>query len=390
MATHTYLDINIVNNKLNVDDVAPIPVQFNTRRDQDYLKNPDDYFVSVVRWSIDCRLPVIVPQILLGSTMQNDALGDFFPTVYIITLYDNTTGKTGIARINFRTQSSFPVPFTNITDLSSLYDYPYFWIDSVQYFTSLVNKGFSDAYADLVLNGGNPNIPQPFFQNNADGTFTLYAPQEYYWNPTNTADIPNNQIGFNSALYTLFNGLNSRVNGWVNSPQTPIGATNYLLLFQSQLTTTFNNIQYIYSITEYPVVEYWSPLSSIVFTTLSIPVEPTNSNPTSVIGAPTTNLGQVNNNINLDNIITDFNIELINGLETRTITYYYTQGEYRFFDLNSNTSLADININACWRDKITGKLHTMYLFTGGGASLKLLFRKKNFYSGNDYYKDFKY
>jgi len=377
--THTYLDINLVNNKINADDTSPTPIIFNTRRDADYLANPQDYYVSVIRWSLDCRLPLIVPQLVLGSSVQSDTKGDYFDSVYVITI-QAPSGYYGESRVKFRTQTSIsPPPFSTITDISILYDTPYFYINSVQYFMDLVNDAFDEAWAALKLaQGGSAGFPDraPFLQYNYDGNFTLLATPSYI-----TTASPRLTLYFNSALYTLFNGLSAIQNGWVNSTATPIRAKNYQILIDDGQTTTINGVVWNYCLTEYPTLPFWSPVSSIVFTSQGIPVEPTNSNPTNAVGNAT-NLGAVNNNINLASVITDFDINLNTGTEPRQIVYYATAGEYRFFDLNSNTPLADININAGWKDKITGSIHNMYLFTGGGATLKLLFRKKSFYSNN--------
>ena len=130
-------------------------------------------------------------------------------------------------------------------------------------------------------------------------------------------------------------------------------------------------------------LQFWSPISSVSFSSQGIPVEPTNVTPTVVLGvgnAISSDLNSLGNNINVANIITDFEINLKTGIEGRTINYYVPAGEYRLIDIIGNRPLSEINIIVYWRDKIEGTLHPMFLHSGGAASLKLLFRKRNYYS----------
>jgi hypothetical protein len=122
-------------------------------------------------------------------------------------------------------------------------------------------------------------------------------------------------------------------------------------------------------------------LSSVVFCSQSIPVEPTNQIPTIVLGS-TTNTDQsgFNNNISVANIISDFEVNLVKGYEGRTINYYSPPGEYRMLDIIGNRPLSELNVIVYWRDKLIGSLHPVVLHSGGAASLKILFRKKNFFS----------
>ena len=377
--THTYLDINIVNNKLNLADTAPLPIIFNTRRNADYLTNPQDYYVSVIRWSMDCRLPVIIPQLKLDTPYSTDAEGVYYETEYIVSIQAIKTGHAtavGTAFVKFRTEMrNEPSPVISITSLAKCFDNPYFYISSVQHFLRLVNDAYDEAWANLKTDwgAGFPFIDaKPFIQYDYAGGFSLNATNEFLSTRTAAAGIC--EIYNNGSIYTLFNGLASLVNGYVGTDK------NYLLIFSdANQTTTINGQLYLYSLTEYPCVPFWSPISSIVFQTQGIPVEPTNTNPTVIYGNPTA-LGAVNDNINLSSIITDFDINLQTGLEPRQINYYAPSSEYRMFDLNSNRPLADISIIAGWRDKLSGTVHSIYLYSGGAATLKLLFRKRDFYS----------
>ena len=386
--THTYLDITLCNNKIDINDTTPVPIVFNTKRDADYLQNPNDYFVSVIRWSLDARLPIIVPQLQVGSSILTDAKGQYWNSVYNITLQYNKI-ESGVLKtrevstfVKFRPQRAIKPPFTTITNVSKTFDEPYFYIDSIQYFMSLVNDTLQETFIALrTLYGTGVATFQdntPILQYNYDGNFSLVAPVEFFQGTTTTEG--RGDVYFNSSLYTLFNGLNAYEEGLKN--EGGLGLKNYKILFaDATQETSVAGATMIYTQTEYPVVPFWSPVSSIVFTSQGIPVEPTNTNPTTIVG---NSIGAVENNLNLSSVITDFDVNLNIGTESRNIIYYATGGEYRFFDLNSNRPLADINIIAGWKDKLSGAIHSLYLFSGAGATLKLLFRKKNFYSNQGY------
>jgi hypothetical protein len=397
--THTYLDINICNNNISVDNTNPQQIVFNSKRDADYITDPSAYYVSVIRWSLDCSLPICIPQIDLNynNGLYDPAIGGF-KTIYSFTLQIKKDVGGGVIHIAESDQMfvnlvpqhyNIPPPQMPVTSMSNVYDNRYFYIESVQYLLLLVNDALTRAWVDVkakwlanVSWGALPIVDvAPFILYNFDGNFTFNASPDFLESVDLT--LGRGQIFMNSPLYTLFNGFSSIVVGYdPTSPQDITnGKNNYIQFISEYQTTTFNNIDYVFMLTEYPTVPFMSPISSIVFTTQGIPVEPTNVTPTNIFGSPT-NLGSTNNNNNLSPIITDFHITLNTGIEGRTITYYATQGEYRFFDLNSNRPLSDINIVCMWKDKLTGSTHPMYLRSGGAGTLKLLFRKKTFYNNN--------
>jgi hypothetical protein len=190
------------------------------------------------------------------------------------------------------------------------------------------------------------------------------------------------QIWFNSPFYTLFQFPSQYSYSATLPPFSSASRLNYLILFNDNTQTVgAGPVFEYYTKTEMPSLPFWSPLSSISFCSQGIPVEPTNVTPTVVLGSLTSSIQSgFNNNINVANVITDFEVNLKEGYEGRTINYYAPQGEYRLIDIIGNRPLSEINIVCYWRDKIEGALHPIFLHSGGGASMKLLFRKRNYYS----------
>jgi len=63
--THIYINLDVVNNSTSKSQ----PLVFNETRNMPFLSNSDDYFCSVVRFTLQTSnsLPVFIPDILLGQ-----------------------------------------------------------------------------------------------------------------------------------------------------------------------------------------------------------------------------------------------------------------------------------------------------------------------------------
>ena len=75
--THIYLDLDVVNNS----STEKQPLVFNETRNMPFLTNSQDYFCSVVRFTLQTSnsSPVFIPDILTGQS-------DYNKTVYAITM----------------------------------------------------------------------------------------------------------------------------------------------------------------------------------------------------------------------------------------------------------------------------------------------------------------
>ena len=83
--THIYYDLEIANQSLTDTGVPPNPLSFTQVRSSAVLDNPNDYFMSIVRFSLDTAgsLPSFIPQI----DLEQLPLDPDFPngTVYEVT-----------------------------------------------------------------------------------------------------------------------------------------------------------------------------------------------------------------------------------------------------------------------------------------------------------------
>ena len=113
----------------------------------------------------------------------------------------------------------------------------------------------------------------------------------------------------------------------------------------------------------------WSPISSIVFVTSTIPIVPNQmSSPFIYYNGVLQSLSS--NNANYANIITDMSTD---GFYHPSLLYVPT-AEYRWVALESNLPLTQFDISVYWKSKL-GDLHPLYTIGGTGCSIKVLFKK---------------
>jgi hypothetical protein len=205
-------------------------------------------------------------------------------------------------------------------------------------------------------------------------------------------------IYMNSGLYNLFSSFAAENQASLVTPVPPQG-THWRLQFAPTYgeilngeypnPTTPGNLSYadygndptpptaiarIASTQQYSSVPLWNPVSSFVFTTSILPITPENlSVPFLATGA----LNNGGNNSAIGTVLTDFEIPLTTGYETKPTINYTPSAEYRLVDLNGNSPQSSIQISIGWRDK-SGVNRPLNIGPNGFAQVKMLFRKKDF------------
>jgi hypothetical protein len=121
---------------------------------------------------------------------------------------------------------------------------------------------------------------------------------------------------------------------------------------------------------EISTIDAWSPVSSIVFTSNQLPIVVSQFSASNSISnqVPSATIG---NRFAL--VITDL---MTNQQGFRPNIIYNPTAEYRRITLTGNMGIRNIDINVFWRSK-TGQLLPFRLPSGGSATLKLLFEKKD-------------
>ena len=353
--SHIYYDLAIQNND-NIGS-APVPLVFEEIRSNPYLTSPEDYLMSVVRFSVDTpTLPVFIPQILLGQANVNK-------TIYSVTL----------SYLGFEFQSYLlysPSLLNESTPVAPLIQQDttaYYHAYSYTKIITMVNAMFTAAVAGLNALVALPSVVVPFMEFDPYTYQCLLNADSTVYNASLANPI---KIFFNTPMFNLFSSFNSTYLGYSNITN----GKNY------QLTTTLNNnvitigaSTYLQFYQEYPTIPLWSPIQSIVFVSSLIPMSPAlTSVPKIIVSGQLLNSA---NNANLSSIITDIEVPLDKGFEYKPSINYTPQGEYRMVALNGNNPVNTIQIQVFWKDKLN-VIHPLYLI--GNANIKLMFRNKKY------------
>jgi hypothetical protein len=406
---HYYYDLDVINNSVNGFQSA-VPFKFIETRNQPFLNCPENYYMSVVRFTLQSpNLPVFIPSIELGQSDPNRTVYriflqyDYIPPAaaqappYNIPPFNGLAG----APITFTSpDSTQPTPAAPLIkqDLSSTYYYVYSYIQ----WTSMVNNGFNDtltALKALWVVWQTANAAQIALYNAAfplaqipTGALNVQLLPILEFSPvelTATLNLPSPAYDqyvagytancyFNESLYNLYNNLPfEKLIKLVNSAQT----TMYKVLassfggFNIFNLGSVNPVPYVQCYQEGSTISLLNPISSIVFTTGLLPINP------EIVGVPVSNnVGGIQSNsgaANLSPVMTDFQVPF-NALNTYKPNITYTPtGEYRLVDLIGTSPLNSIQISVFWKDYF-GNLNPFYLGAGCAGNIKILFRRKDY------------
>jgi hypothetical protein len=261
-------------------------------------------------------------------------------------------------------------PFTVDT-----YSNPYYYIYNIQKFIfDSVNVAFQTAFTALLALGALPTANAPFIEYDPYTGFCILDADVLGYNQASVS--PQINIYMNANLYQLFNSFTADFLGG-NPLYTPNLAYR-LRVFNNNNTNIINYPTYnaIQMYQEFSVIPVWNPVKSFIFTSNLLPVNASLEGDPVVIGNGGFQLPD--NSINaLSNVLTDYQVELIRGNETRPLVQYVPSAEYRLFDLVGNNPLGTINLQCFWRDRFNN-LNPFKLRTGCSASIKIMFRNKKY------------
>jgi hypothetical protein len=377
---HEYIDVYAIN--ANSITALPIPVRFTQTRNMPFLYKPEDYYLSVVRFQIDTNtLPVFTCAIQYNQPQIN-------LSIYSVTLswtnpvapFQTFNQQTFITWIPQDLASPIPRPPSLTENKFQDNSGGYYYCYNYSYVLQIINNAFSTCFlalnAQVVFAGlALPTFAAPVLTWNNDNNISVLNADILGYDQTTLNYI---KIYMNLPLYQLFNTLPAYI-----EPFPALLGKNYRIdtdnFGNAQVTPfpfylpTYNALQIFQ---EQPSINVWSPISSIVFTSNTLPINSTNvCNPSIFLDGVTTNNN--GNNSNIEQVITDFQAE--NNLYKNSCLYI-PSGENRYVDLMGNTPLYSIDINIYWRDKI-GTLYPFRLATGCCASIKVLFERKELITG---------
>jgi len=369
-----YYDIQLTN--LETTGNIPPVLNFIETRNVPFLYDSDQYYMSIIRFSLDTpNLPVFIPTIQLNQP-------DINLTIYSVSLqWTNPLNInqvfTSQTFITYIPQSKIaPIPPPPSVNGVQFNGGNYYNIYNYQYFIYLINEAFITCYNQLnaqVIGAG------------------LVLPSDYYpvlsWDTQNNTAIlncdvlgystsANNyiKIFFNTSLAQLFSSfpviLNSVsvVNG-LNAQIITDSFSNTNIIQYPPSNPIYDAIQVFQ---EYSTISLWTPITSIVFTSNTLPII-SNQVSTPIIFNGTASFGGNGNNSLVNQVITDF---ISNDGVYKPILVYEPTAQYRWIELMGKRPLTTFDLQVYWKDRF-GQLNPFYLSSGCSATIKILFSKKH-------------
>ena len=385
-----YYDVTVSNFQSSTTN--PNPFYFNDSRTVPFINKPEDYYLSILRFTVDTgTVPVFLP-----SIQPNQSDKDL--TIYSVSMNwtDTTTGIVYSAQEYIKWQpqdTSVEEPSDPLNTFNGLQNnntgyyncYSYTWLCYLV-FTAL--KAVSAKME--VLTNGLPNQPNftysPIF--NWDSTSQkaiIYANTETY--DLNDAFYPAGfsavNIYFNAPMYGLFNSFPARYLG-TGTPFgcdyriliVDVGGVNSQLIIPPQITPVGDDpyIQYmaITCFQETATTANISPIMALVFTSNTLPIQ-TNQISTPLVYNNNQIIDYAGNNSATANIITD----LVSDTGTYSPNLVYSpSAEYRLITMYGNAPLTNLDISIFYKIR-SGALIPFRLQSGGSVTMKLSFLKKS-------------
>jgi hypothetical protein len=186
-------------------------------------------------------------------------------------------------------------------------------------------------------------------------------------------------IWMNSNMYQLFSSFPSIIYGLsaanlgknVRIATNSLGGSNITVF--PPIPPPLPLLQYnaLQIIQEYSTTAVWTPITSIVFTSNTLPIVPNQ------VSAPLLffnglRFASGGNNSNISQVITDFVAE--EGNYKPSITYLPT-AQYRLVSLMGNTPVYNLDVEVFFKNRV-GELVPFRLSSGSTATIKILFTRK--------------
>lgn len=386
-AGYIYYDLqlfNIGNNK-TPDDISHL--KFQETRSQPLVTKADDYDMSITRFQCDTySLPIYEAEITPNQG-NPDAMDLFVYFIYNDGVHDPNLGyNSGNVRMLWERvdfTKSVPVP-PNQTPTGFQVDSSYYYSYDYSHILRMVNLALDKAM--IAIRAGFPFLPDYKDLTNVEAPFlvwqkesnsaNLYARADYFdVSKTPTVQDPVIEIYFNRSLYAMFNSFPVRKFSPINN-----FSAHYQIMVDSVKNSRvisgnfqFETERFICLPQEYSTISQWAPVSSLVFTSATLPIV--------VNQLSNVHLFQNNNLIQLSGATNNFRT-IITDLSTNEQSYrpdiiYTPTGEYRWISLTTSQPISQFTLEVYWKSKV-GKLIPFHLPAGGSCSMKVLFRKKQY------------
>jgi hypothetical protein len=405
-ADQIYFDL-VVSNFQSTTTEPPV-FYFNENRSIPFLYNPEEYYLSILRFTIETgSLPVFIPSIKPSTPAAPQTNRDL--TIYSLTLEwtDPVSGNlftSGERFVNFVPQDKSAIPppppsqtanglQNNSTGYYNIYNY--------SAITAEIDLTFRTAFnilraTSLAGGGAFPTIYAPFLNwDTTSDTAILYGDVAGYaanYVPPFTPPAPQPphnpiKIYWNAPLFGLFPTFPCKYLGY--SPTSAgknflfepfnVGSVDLDTIVPANTDTGLPTAPQYRAVKVYQdssTTANFSPITALVFTSNTLPINPNQvSTPLVFNNAQQIVLG--GNNADFANIITDLVSDT--GQYKPNVVYNPT-AEYRLITLYGNRPLYNIDLQVYWRTK-TGQLIPYRINSGEAITMKIAFLKKSAYKG---------
>ena len=369
-----YFDLTVSN--AQGEQTKPIVFNYNQARSTPFLQNPNEYFMSIIRFSADTNtMPVIIPTIKANSPDRDD-------TIYSVTLeYDTYAVQKYIQWVPQDKEAEIPRPPSENYNGLQNNTTGYYNCGDYSFFVLQMYRTLQQAYDELVLLTGLNGITLPSSHPplvNWDSTLNqlvLYADVEGYdLNPDLLGYVPI-KLYFNTPLYNFFNTVPGVLQGYTVPTLgrnflvgfSNVGGTNLQSIIPPNTTTSYRAIV-VYQ--EASTTSNMSPIVGVVFTSTTLPIQ------SSQVSAPIVYYNglpsQVGTSNDIQNVITDL---ITDDLTYRSTVVYNPSAQYRLVQLYGSQPLVNLDMQLYFRLK-DGTLQPLLIGLGGCVTVKICFMKK--------------
>ena len=366
-----YYDVTVANLD-NKDNRRPTRAVFNQTRSTPYLKDPSQYYLSIIRWTLDSySLPIFIP---LMNPKAGDGVTDADTTAYTVTMeYGDFIVRSPMKFIAQDKSAEIPPPPASQPNGIQQNSTGYYNVYSTSYVIYLVNNCLKECFDALTVASGDtlPTVHPPFLTFDPQTNIAVMnVPLDGFG--IDTAGGPIN-LYFNTLMGGLFSSFPYEIN-YISS----LGR-NFKFLVDTLGVSTIQayppsadpaeqyDVIQIYQ--EISTVESWNPVASLAVMSNTLGVIQNIEGVPTVFYENVVLNGTGNNSVN-SNLISDFVADTY-----RPSIIYIPSAEYRRIQLTGNTPLSNLDISLFWKNKI-GEFQPFILPAGGSATLKLLFEKK--------------
>ena len=382
---HVYMDLSMVNNDAD-SNKPPANLFFAETRDKAIIDNPQEWYITVARFHLDTFscLPVFIPQIQINQVVTPTQPEDPNLTIYSFSIeLEQTKGyhfpKTFFQQyMNYApqdgTQRKPQLPSVlGKQDLSSTY---YYCMNNM-YVVKLINQCLIDLYTNYKAYLASVFWPAAQMPNLTNPPWIAYdnASHQMIFNFDSAAFDPNLPVPLNLYCNTaMYNLLNSFEFVKFDSSGFGVGANYKLDVYNNNGINimdmgTYTALQ-LYE--DYSSCSQWSPVSSIVLCSNTLPITGTIQGAPKVFNAATSSSSTGSNSMK---VISDFTVALDNNNSYRPSVDYSPNGIYRMIDMIGHSPIVYLDIQLYWKD-VYNNFYPMTIGSGQSCDIKILFRKK--------------